>query len=366
MRPIPIRNHDHTAEELEQIARNCKEPRWAQRLRAVAMVVRGAQRWEAAEAHGVDVQTLRDWVERYNDEGPEGLRMPPAGGRPCRLGACEPDQLRARVEAGPEAEADAPSRFRPCDIRNWILETFGVHYSLEGVRKLLRRLGFRHMSPRPLHPKADLAAQDEFRNNFSELAKDAAGGATGPIEIWVQDESRVRQQGMLSRIWASKGTRPRIHRDRRFGYCYLFSAACPAREMAVGHISQRANTTEMNRHLEDISEQVAPGSHAVLVLDGAGWHKSKELAIPKNISLLFLPPYSPELNSMENVFEFLKSNKLSNRFFETVEDVTLAVEKAWLDLCRGPETYPFPHIPKVGRLEPRRKLNIGGLNVALV
>ena len=177
MRPIPIRNHDHTAEELEQIARNCKEPRWAQRLRAVAMVVREAQRCEAAEAHGVNVQTLRDRVERYKDEGPEGLRMPPAGSRPCRLEESELDQLRARVEAGPEAEV--PSRFRPCDIRNWILETFGVHYSLEGVRKLLRRLGFRHMSPRPLHRKADIEAQEDFCQNFRELAKDAAAEATG-------------------------------------------------------------------------------------------------------------------------------------------------------------------------------------------
>ena len=131
--------------------------------------------------------------------------MPPAGSRPCRIGECEVDQLRAQVEAGPEADADAPSRFRLCDIRKWILESFGVHYPLEGVRKLLRRLGFRRMPPRPLHRTADLAAQDEFRNNFSELAKDAAGGATGPIEIGVQDESRVGQQGMLSRIWARKG-----------------------------------------------------------------------------------------------------------------------------------------------------------------
>ena len=192
------------------------------------------------------------------------------------------------------------------------------------------------MSPRPLQPKAHLAAQDEFRNNFSEFAKGAAGGATGPIEIWVQDESRVGQQGMLSRIWAGKGTRPRIPRDRRVGYCYVFSAACPARELAVGHISQRANTTEMSRHPEDISEQLAPGSHAMLVLDGAGWHKSNDLAIPKSISLLFLPPYSPELNSMENVLEFLRSNKLANRFFETVEDVTLAVERAWLDFVEDP------------------------------
>ena len=152
------------------------------------------------------------------------------------------------------------------------------------------------MSPRPLHPKADLAAQDDFRNNFIALAEAAAGDATGPIEIWVQDESRVGQQGMLSRVWARKGTRPRIPRDRRFGYCYLFSAACPDRELAVGHISERANTPEMNRHMEDISEQVARGSHAVVVLDGAGWHKSRDLEIPTNISLLFLPLYCPELS----------------------------------------------------------------------
>ena len=105
----------------------------------------------------------------------------------------------------------------------------------------------------------------------------------------------------------------------------------------MGHVSQRANTTERNRHPEDISEQVTPGSHAVLVLDGAGWHKSKELAIPKNISLLFLPRYSPELNAMKNVLAFLKPNKLANRVFESVEDVTLAVERAWLDFVEDPK-----------------------------
>ena len=84
IRPIPIKNHDHTAEELEHLARNCKDPRWARRLRAVAMVLRGARRGAAAEAHGLEVQTLRDWIERYNSKGPEGLRMPPAGGRPCQ------------------------------------------------------------------------------------------------------------------------------------------------------------------------------------------------------------------------------------------------------------------------------------------
>ena len=301
------------------------------------MVLRGARHRDAAEAHGLDVQTLRDWIERYNRDGPEGLLMRPAGERPCRLSEPQLALLQEWLEAGPSPGADAPSRFRLCDIAKWILNILGVRYSLEGVRKLLLRMGFEHLSPRPLQPKADLAAQDEFRNNFSELAEDAAGEATGSIEIWVRDESRVGQQGMLSRVWARRGTRPRIPRDRRFGYCYLFSAACPDRKQAVGHICERSNTDEMNRHLEDISEQVLPGNHAVVVLDGAGWHKSKDLEIPTNTSLLFLPPYSPELNPMEDVFEFLKSNHLANRVFETVEEVKMAVRMAWREFFGDPE-----------------------------
>ena len=334
---LPILNRSHTAEELEQFARDCKDERWARRARAIAMVLRGVSRTEVGRAQGVGVQTVRDWVILYNRGGVDGLRPLPRGGSRCRLSEEQQETVRKWVEAGPQPEDEAPSRFRLSDIVKRIKAVFGIQYSLEGVRQLLLRLGFRHVSPRPLHPKAELAAQDDFRNNFRELAEEAAGDATGPIEIWVQDESRVGQQGMLSRVWARKGTRPRIPRDRRFGYCYLFSAACPARELAVGHISERANTTEMNRHLEDIGEQVAPGSHAVVVLDGAGWHKSKELAIPNNISLLFLPPYSPELNPMENVFEFLKSSQLANRVFQTVEDVRIAVRRAWMEFVEDPE-----------------------------
>ena len=134
---------------------------------------------------------------------------------------------------------------------------------------------------------------------------------------------------MLSRVWARKGSRPRIVRDHRYGYAYLFSAACPEHSIAVGHICDRANTGEMNRHLADISAAVPTGRRAVLVLDGAGWHRSNDLEIPANISLLRLPPHSPELNPMENVFAFLKGNFLANRVFATVDDVRSAIANAW-------------------------------------
>ena len=93
---------------------------------------------------------------------------------------------------------------------------------------------------------------------------------------------------MLARLWARKNNRSRVACGHRYGYVYLFGAACAERMLAVGH----ANTTSMNEHLASAS--VRPGNHCVLVLDGAGWHKSKELEIPENITLL--PPYSPELN----------------------------------------------------------------------
>lgn len=86
----------------------------------------------------------------------------------------------------------------------------------------------------------------------------------------------------------------------------------------------------MNEHLAEISRQVAPGAHAVVTLDGAGWHKpGGKLRVPDNISLLPLPPYSPELNPVENIWQFLRQNHLSNRVYESYEAIVDACCDAW-------------------------------------
>lgn len=93
----------------------------------------------------------------------------------------------------------------------------------------------------------------------------------------------------------------------------------------------------MNLHLIEISSQVAPGAHAVVVLDGAGWHQTGgRLSIPQNISLLHLPPYSPELNPQENVWEYLRQNQLANRVYESYDDIVQACCKAWNDFVNEP------------------------------
>ena len=127
-----------------------------------------------------------------------------------------------------------------------------------------------------------------------------------PLEIWFQDEARVGQQGTLTRIWAERGTRPRAPRDTRYIWSYIFGAVCPERAEAAALIMPHADTQAMSAHLAEIAKTVASGAHALLILDGAGWHGSAELEVPDNITLLKLPPYSPELNPMENVWAYLR------------------------------------------------------------
>ena len=150
-----------------------------------------------------------------------------------------------------------------------------------------------------------------------------------PLEIWFQDEARVGQQGTLTRVWAKRGTRPRAVRDTRYKWAYIFGAVCPGRATAAGLVLPFADTEAMNAHLAEIARAVAPGAHAVLVLDGAGWHASKDLMVPDNVTLLILPPYAPELNPVENVWQYLRANKLAITVFDGYADIVDKCCTAW-------------------------------------
>jgi hypothetical protein len=150
-----------------------------------------------------------------------------------------------------------------------------------------------------------------------------------PIEIWFQDEARVGQQGTLTRLWATRGSRPRAPRDCRYAWSYIFGAICPARGKGAALVLPFVNADAMQRHLREISRTVKRGAHAVIVLDGAGWHGAGTLKLPKNLSLLPLPPYSPELNPVENVWQYLRQNDLSLRVWDTTAAIVDTCAEAW-------------------------------------
>lgn len=162
--------------------------------------------------------------------------------------------------------------------------------------------------------------------------------AGNPVEVWFQDEARVGQQGTLTRLWARRGSRPPAPKDRRYAWAYLFGAVCPARRVGAGLVLPHANADAMTLHLDEVGRAVVPGAHAVVVLDGAGWHKlGGKLRVPDNVSLLPLPPYSPELNPVENVWQFLRQNQLSNRVVDGYDAIVDACCAACNALIAAPK-----------------------------
>ena len=138
------------------------------------------------------------------------------------------------------------------------------------------------------------------------------------------------------RQWARKGTRPRQPADQRYKSAYLFGAICPARGIGAALALPFADTDAMQRHLDEISRHVATGAHAVVLMDRAGWHTTSKLDVPRNITPIFLPSRSPELNPVENVWQYLRANWISNRVFETYDAIIDAACEAWLNLIEQP------------------------------
>ena len=139
------------------------------------------------------------------------------------------------------------------------------------------------------------------------------------------------------RQWARRGTRPRQPADQRYESAYLFGAICPARGTGAALARPFADTDAMQLHLDEIARTVAKGAHAVLLLDRAGWHTTGALAVPKNITMILLPSRAPELNPVENIWQFLRANWLSNRVFATYDDIINAACDAWRKLMAQPK-----------------------------
>ena len=148
-------------------------------------------------------------------------------------------------------------------------------------------------------------------------------------EVWFQDEMRVGQKNALVYQWTKKGTRPRQPKDQRYENAYLFGAVCPRRGTGAALIMPHADTEAMQKHLDAIAGQVAPGAHGLVILDKAGWHTTRKLKVPGNLTLMPLPPASPELNAQENVWQYLRQTYLSNRVFDSYTAILDACQHAW-------------------------------------
>jgi transposase len=159
---LPLRT-DYSAADLRRLAKRSKANHQSRRLLSLAAVLDGMNRTDAARIGGMDRQTLRDWVHRFNQQGPDGLRDIHAGGVEPRLPPERLAELAAIVETGPERERDGVVRWRRVDLQRVVKERFGVEYCERYIGTLLKKLGFSHMSARPRHPGQDGEIVEAFK-----------------------------------------------------------------------------------------------------------------------------------------------------------------------------------------------------------
>ena len=162
---------DYDAPGLRQLAKRSQDNRQTRRLLALAAVYDGMSREAAASIGGMDRQTLRDWVHRFNAQGPDGLTDRPHTGMPRRLNDAQMRELAEIVETGPDPAIDGVVRWRRIDLQRVIEARFGVVYSERAISDLLRALSFRYISGRPKHPKQDARLLEAFKKTFPARSK---------------------------------------------------------------------------------------------------------------------------------------------------------------------------------------------------
>jgi transposase len=316
-------------EELKRLERVEKDADRARRLRVLILAAEGWTAPAVAMAVGLSRRICQRWVARYNADGLAGLDDRRGQEPGPSLTADQEAAVRTRIERG-ATDVDPVCSLRGKDFQRILAEEFGVLRSLSGVYYLLHQLGYSCLRPRPRHRKADPEVIESFKRSWPErIEQIAAEQPSKQLRVYFQDESRFGQQGTNTSVWAKKGSRPTAVRQTEYQYLWVLGAVCPETGHAEGLLSPQLNTKIINSFLELFSKTIPDGEHAVMVWDGAGFHRAKALQVPTNISLVELPPYSPELNPIENLWHYLKSHFWSNRAYDGYDALEQAAIDAW-------------------------------------
>src|SRR3954468_4052240 len=331
-----IEDHD-PLDRLHEAAKGHRNTRTWARVQAVILAKQGDTAPQIARALGVSPRAVQAWVAAYNRGGLGALPDRPHPGRTPILPRDQEARFRERIDAPPRP-GDGVCELRGRDIRRILEQEFAARYTLDGVYKLLHRLGYSDLMPRPCHPEADPEAQAFFKEVVVEhIAAIAERHPEAQVEVWHQDEARFGQKGTLTRVRARRGTRPRRVRQDGRESLYVLTAVCAASGAAVGLVMPELNTAVVNLFLEELSGRLEPGAHAVLIWDNAGHHVGPGLVVSGNVSLIGLLPYSPELNPVENLWHYLRSHHWSHRVYLDYGALRDAATVAWRAICLDPE-----------------------------
>lgn len=322
--------------EADLVARRLKsEPPGAarERLQAVQLGLQGELGLaQIAQAVGRSVNTLQGWFGRYRQGGVAALVYDARSdnpGRPSELSGQALAELQQGLRAG---------RWRSVpELQRWLARTQGVKLALSSLYDRLGKAGARLRVPRPSHVQKDPAASEAFRAELPAKLAALELPAGRPVRLWVLDEMRYGRHGFTRRVWGLPGHRPVVPMQLAHDWGHLYGAVgvgLARTEFLLAEELDQPHSLAFYRQLGASD----PAAVHVLLQDGAGFHlRDGDVRLPANVRLVTLPPYSPELNPVEGLWDQLKDT-LCNRVFATLADLEAALvgelRRFWQDARR--------------------------------
>lgn len=308
-------------EELRQAFKTLTDPRLRDRVQAVQLANTGQHTHEEiAGLVGRARSTIQEWIDRYEAGGLSRLlEFKKAPGQKSPLQA---PALQAQIQAGLKQGTWRTAG----QLAGWLEQTHGIKRAANSLYYWLGKVGGALQVPRPAHVKQDPAARAEFRAHLLNKLQALPLPAGRRVKVWMADECRVGLHTVTRRCWGLRGHRVVVPRQHRYEWEYVYGAVEVVAGQSQFRLMPSVNLDFSGGFLEQIAAS-DPAAEHVVIWDQAGFHPRPEAVVPARIHLLPLPPYSPELNPVEGLWDQLK-DALGNRLFTTMEALEAAVTDA--------------------------------------
>jgi transposase len=319
-RSIHLESH-LSPDELAVRYRRSQDPVERSRWQFLWLLARGFTAKAIAHITGYSAYWIGQIARRYNARGSDGVkdRRRVAWLHRQLLTAAHYEELREALSA----PAPLYDRWNGRTVAAWIAQRLGRPVCRQLGWIYLRRLGARLRLPRPRHVKADLQAQGDFKARLRPLLREVATAFPhATVELWAMDEHRIGLKPILQKVWSLDKERPLAPVHHRYDWRYLVGFVHPTSGRTVFHLATSVSVPLFESELAAFATTVraSPSKQIVLVLDRAGWHSTQRLQAPDHVHLLFLPPYSPELQPAEHLWP-LTNTVLVNRHFASIEEL---------------------------------------------
>lgn len=301
------------------------------RMLAVKLTVKGDYTvGDIAELCGVSRSQVQSWLKLVREKGLDALLQRAKPGP--RQGQCR--GLPTAVQAEFEQKLAAGEFVTAVQAQRWLAKTHHVDRPYNTVWNWLKKWGGVLLVPRPSHSKKDPAAAETFQTELVQRLTALQLPAGSRVKIWMMDEARFGLHTQLRRLWARKGQRPVVSKQIKYQWDYLYGSLDIVSGKAHFCHLPSVNQPSDRTYLEDLV-QTDPEAIHVVIRDQAGFHlRDGHPDLPERVRLLSLPPYSPELNPCEQLWDLVKDD-IGNRTFESIEALRQAIvptlERYWND-----------------------------------